>query len=168
MLHLTRDAGRSWRDVTPPASAAMDGRFIRTAEPSPHDPGTLYLAATRYKLDDPAPYLFRTADYGESWDAIAGSGGDAAIPSDDFVRGDPGRSGVSWGAVRGNRDRGSTSRSTTARPGGRWRSNFPVTPVYDLKVEGTDLVIATHGRSFWIVDDLTPAAAGRLPGERRR
>ena len=153
LVHLSRDGGRSWRDVTPPDLAQW--AFIRTVEPSPHDPATLYVAATRYKLDDNAPYLYRTADYGESWEAITGSDGDSAIPADEFVRvirADPGCRGVLYvGTETGlhvSLDDGATWR--------RWRSNFPVTPVYDLKVEGTDLVIATHGRSFWIVDDLHP------------
>ena len=193
LVHLSRDGGRSWRDVTPPD--LPEWAFIRTVEPSPHDPAALYLAATRYKLDDNAPYLCKTADYGESWQSITGSeagpitgseagpitgseagaitgseagpiaGSEAgpALPGDDFVRvvrADPGCRGVLYvGTETGlhvSLDDGATWR--------RWRSNFPVTPVYDLKVEGTDLVVATHGRSFWIVDDLTPlhreAAAG--------
>ena len=161
LVHLSRDGGRSWRDVTPPDLPQW--AFIRTVEPSPHDPAALYLAATRYKLDDNAPYLYRTADYGESWEAITGSNDELAIPSDDFVRvirADPACRGVLYvGTETGlyvSLDDGATWR--------RWRSNFPVTPVYDLKVHDTDLVIATHGRSFWIVDDLTPlhreAAAG--------
>ena len=165
LVHLSRDGGRSWRDVTPPDLPAW--AFIRTVEPSPHDPAALYLAATRYKLDDNTPYLFKTSDHGGSWQAITGAGGDAAIPSDDFVRvvrADPACPGVLYvGTEIGlhvSLDDGATWR--------RWRSNFPVTPVYDLKVEGTDLVVATHGRSFWIVDDLTPLhreAAGGAPAE---
>ena len=166
LVHLSRDGGRSWRDVTPPD--LPEWSFVRTVEPSPHAPGTLYLAATRYKLDDPAPYLYRTADYGETWREITGSGsGDLAIPADDFtrvIRADPGCPGVLYAGTEtglyASLDDGATWR--------RWRSNFPVTPVYDLKVEGTDLVVATHGRSFWILDDLTPlhreAAAGAIGG----
>ena len=161
LVHLSRDGGRSWRDVTPPD--LPEWAFIRTVEPSPHDPAALYLAATRYKLDDNAPYLYRTDDYGERWRSITGSEGAPALPGDDFVRvvrADPGCRGVLYvGTETGlyvSLDDGATWR--------RWRSNFPVVPVYDLKVEGTDLVVATHGRSFWIADDLTPlhreAAAG--------
>ena len=166
LVHLSRDGGQSWRDVTP--SDLPTWAFIRTVEPSPHDPAALYLAATRYKLDDPAPYLYKTTDYGESWRSITGSGDEGAIPGDDFVRvirADPACRGVLYaGTETGlyvSPDDGATWRS--------WRSNFPVTPVYDLKVEGTDLVVATHGRSFWIVDDLTPlhreAAGGAVPAE---
>ena len=165
LVHLSRDGGRNWRNVTPPD--LPEWSFVRTVEPSPHAPGTLYLAATRYKLDDPAPYLYRTADYGGSWQAITGSG-DLAIPADDFtrvIRADPHCPGVLYaGTETGlhvSLDDGATWR--------RWRSNFPVTPIYDLKIEGADLVVATHGRSFWILDDLTPlhqaaAGAGDGPG----
>ena len=153
LVHLSRDGGRSWRNVTPPD--LPEWAFIRTVEPSPHDPATLYLAATRYKLDDPTPYLYRTTNYGESWEAITGCEGGRCLPPHDFVRvvrADPGCPGVLYtGTETGihvSLDDGATWQ--------RWRSNFPVTPVYDLKVEGADLVIATHGRSFWILDDLTP------------
>ena len=156
LVHVTRDAGETWRDVTPPDLPQWG--FIRSVEPSPHHPGTLYLAATRYKLDDPAPYLYKTTDYGESWQAISGQG-DGAIPAHDYtrvIRADPHQPGVLYvGTETGlylSVDDGASWR--------RWRSNFPVTPVYDLKVEGTDLVIATHGRSFWILDDLTPLHQG--------
>ena len=153
LVHLSRNGGRSWRDVTPPD--LPEWAFIRTVEPSPHEPGTLYLAATRYKLDDPAPYLYKTADYGGSWRAITGSGDGPAIPDDDFVRvvrADPGCPGVLYAGT----ETGLYVSLDDGRTWRRWRSNFPVVPVYDLEVEGTDLVIATHGRSFWILDDLTP------------
>ena len=152
LVHLTRDGGLSWRDVTPPE--LLEWAFIRNVEPSPHDAGTLYVAATRYKLDDTAPYLYRTRDYGETWEAIVGSG-ETAIPVHDFVRvvrADPGCEGVLYaGTETGlyvSLDDGASWR--------RWRSNFPVVPVYDLKVEGDELAIATHGRSFWISDSLEP------------
>ena len=166
LVHLSRDGGRSWRDVTPPN--LPEWAFIRTVEPSPHDPAALYLAATRYKLDDPAPYLYKTADYGGSWRTITGSGDGPAIPDDDFVRvirADPGCPGVLYAGTE-------TGLHVSLDDGGtwrRWRSNFPVVPVYDFKVEGTDLVVATHGRSFWIMDDLTPlhreAAGAEVDGD---
>ena len=135
--------------MTPPS--LPEWSFIRTVEPSPHDAATVYVAATRYKLDDATPYLFKSSDYGETWVSIVGEG----LPSDDFVRVirvDPGQAGVLYiGTEVGlyvSLDDGATWL--------RWRSNLPVTPVYDLQVKGSDLVIATHGRSFWILDDLTP------------
>ena len=164
LVHLTRDGGAHWHDVTPPELPGW--AFIRSVEPSPHEAGTLYLAATRYKHDDPAPYLYRTRDYGETWQAITGFG-EASIPEHDFVRvirADPHRAGLLYAGTETGLyvsfDDGASWR--------RWRSNFPVVPVYDLRVEGDELVLATHGRSFWIQDDLTPlrfiaaqAAAGR-------
>ena len=165
LVHLTRDGGASWHDVTPPE--LPEWAFIRTVEPSPHDAGTLYVAATRYKLDDTAPYIYRTCDYGETWQAITGSG-ETSIPQHDFVRvirADPGCAGVLYaGTETGlyvSLDDGVSWR--------RWRSNFPVVPVYDLKVEGDELAIATHGRSFWVHDDLTPLrriATQAAAGER--
>ena len=165
LVHLTRDGGETWHDVTPPG--LPEWAFIRSVEPSPHDAGTLHLAATRYKLDDTAPYLYKTTDYGKTWVAITGSG-DTAIPGNDFVRvvrADPRCPGVLFaGTETGlyvSLDDGASWR--------RWRSNFPVVPVYDLEVEGDELAIATHGRSFWIQDDLMPLrriAAQAAAGER--
>ena len=149
LVQVSRDSGQSWRDVTPPS--LPEWSFIRTVEPSPHDAATVYVAATRYKLDDPRPYLFKTTDYGETWQDIVGDG----LPGDDFVRvirADPNKAGVLYvGTEIGlyvSLDDGASWL--------RWRSNLPVTPIYDLEVKGSDLVVATHGRSFWIQDDLTP------------
>ena len=152
LVHVSRDNGVSWDDITP--SDLPEWTYIRTVEPSPHTAGTVYLAATRYKLDDPAPYLYKTTDYGKTWHSIVGSGDDA-LPVDDFVRVvrcDPNRDGLLYvgtetGLYVSMDDGGSWS---------RWDSNLPVTPIYDMTVKGTDLVIATHGRSFWILDDLSP------------
>ncbi len=166
LVHISQDAGASWRDVTPPE--LPEWSFIRTLEPSSHQAGKAYLAATRYKLDDPSPLLFKTEDHGRSWVSIVGDrkiGSDRdetsaedeerSLPTDDFarvIRADPHCPGILYlGTESGlylSCDDGKSWR--------RWRSNFPVTPVYDLKIEGSDLVIATHGRSFWILDDLTP------------
>ena len=152
LVHVSRDGGANWDDVTPPD--LPEWTFIRTVEPSPHTAGTVYVAATRYKLDDVTPYLYRTTDYGQTWEAITGDGDDAMPPEEivRVIRADPHRAGLLYvGTETGifvSTDDGAGWR--------RWRSNFPVTPVYDLTIKGDDLVIATHGRSFWIVDDLTP------------
>ena len=152
LVHVSRDGATTWRDVTPPG--LPEWSFIRTVEPSPHDPATLYLAATAYRLGDTAPYLYKTSDYGESWQSITGTGA-GAIPEDDYtrvIRADPNRAGVLYAgteiALYVSLDDGGSWR--------RWKSNLPVTPVYDMTVKDTDLVLATHGRSFWILDDLTP------------
>ncbi len=149
LVHMTRDGGETWNNVTPPD--VPDWAFIRTVEPSPHAAGTVYVAATKYKLDDYRPYLYRTNDYGETWEDITGSG----IPEDDFVRVircDPEVEGLLYvGTETGlyvSHDDGATWT--------HWDSNLPVTPIYDIEVKGSDLVLGTHGRSFWIMDDLTP------------
>jgi len=152
LIHVSRDAGQSWQDVTPPT--LPEWSFIRTVEPAPDDAGSVYVAATRYKLDDPKPYLFKTTDYGKNWQTITGSG-EQSIPENDFVRvirADPGRVGVLYVGTESGLYV-SLNDGTTWQ---RWQSNLPVTPIYDLQVKGSDLVIATHGRSFWILDDLTP------------
>jgi photosystem II stability/assembly factor-like uncharacterized protein len=147
LVYLSRDGGKNWQNVTP--ADLPEWSFIRTVEPSPHDPATLYLAATRYKLDDPAPYLYKTTDYGQSWSQITNG-----IPDDDYtrvIRADPGRRGLLYtGAESGvyvSLDDGANWV--------RWQANFPVVPVYDLLVKGADLIAGTHGRSFWIMDNLT-------------
>lgn len=152
LVHVSRDNGATWDNVTPPD--LPEWSYIRTVEPSPHDPATVYLAATRYKLDDNTPYLYKTTDYGETWQSIVGSG-EKAMPADEFVRvirTDPVREGLLYvGTETGlfvSMDDGASWE--------RWESNLPVSPIYDLTVKGTDLVVATHGRSFWVLDDLTP------------
>lgn len=152
LVHVSRDDGSNWENVTPPE--LPEWTFIRTIEPSPHTAGTVYMAATRYKLDDNTPYLYRTEDYGQTWQSIVGEG-ETAMPESDFVRvirTDPAREGLLYvGTETGlflSTDDGATWE--------RWQSNLPVTPIYDLTVKGSDLVVATHGRSFWIMDDLTP------------
>jgi hypothetical protein len=152
LVHVSRDNGATWDDVTPPD--LPEWSYIRTVEPSPHDAATVYLAATRYKLDDNTPYLYKTTDYGTTWQSIVGSG-DQAMPDDEFVRvirTDPVREGLLYVGTE-------TGIFVSMDDGGsweRWESNLPVSPIYDLTVKGTDLVVATHGRSFWVLDDLTP------------
>jgi photosystem II stability/assembly factor-like uncharacterized protein len=152
LVHVSRNGGKTWEDVTPPD--LPEWSFVRTVEPSPHRAGTVYLAATRYKLDDNTPYLYRTSDYGETWESIVGDS-ETAIPPDEFVRvirADPNRPGLLYVGT----ETGLYLSTDDGASWDRWQSNFPVTPVYDLTIKGTDVVIATHGRSFWIVDDLTP------------
>ncbi len=151
LVHLTRDGGRSWTNVTPPELPPWS--YVQTLEPSPHDPATCYLAATRYKLDDNTPYLFVTRDYGQSWQRIT-----QGIAEDDFtrvIRCDVAVPGLLFAGTE-------TGLYLSLDDGASWErvgGNFPVVPVYDMQVVGSDLVIATHGRSFWILDDLTPLRA---------
>ena len=148
LVHLSRDGGTSWQNVTPPA--LPEWAWIRTVEPSPHDPATCYLAATRYKLDDTRPWLFKTTDYGATWSEIT-----TGIPTDDFtrvIRADPNQPGLLYAGT----ETGLYLSLDDGAHWARWAGNFPVCPVYDMQIKGTDLVIATHGRSAWIMDDLTP------------
>ena len=119
-------------------------------ELSPHDPDTVWLAAWNYKLDDYSAYLYRTRDGGRTWESIAGG-----IPDGEFVRvirEDPARAGLLYAGTE-------TGVYVSPDSGASWQSlqlNLPVTPIHDLLVKDGDLVAGTHGRSFWILDDLTP------------
>ena len=146
MVHISRDGAKTWKDVTP--DAFPDFTLVSIIEPSSHEPGTAYVAANRYKLDDLTPYLFKTTDYGESWTLITDG-----IEADDFtrvIREDPVRPGLLYAGTETGLylsfDDGASWR--------RWTSNFPIVPVRDMVVKDDDLVIGTHGRSFWIFDDL--------------
>jgi photosystem II stability/assembly factor-like uncharacterized protein len=148
-IWLSRDGGASWTDVSP-AGLLPDWTIISTIEPSPHDAGTAYVAAHRYKLDDTRPYLLKTTDYGRTWRPIT-----AGIRAGDFcrvIREDPVRPGLlfvgTWSGVYVSFDAGDD-----------WQSlqlNLPVVPVHDLVVKGDDLVAGTFGRAIWILDDVTP------------
>ena len=118
-------------------------------EVSPHDRATAFMAATRYKLDDNRPLLFRTTDYGATWKLITDG-----IPNDDFtrsIREDPGRHGLLYAGTE-------TGIYISFDNGDAWqtlRANLPIAPIYDIHVKEDDLIVATHGRSFWVLDDLT-------------
>jgi photosystem II stability/assembly factor-like uncharacterized protein len=160
LVHVTRDGGHTWENVTPPQ--LPEWSLVSIIEASHHDPDVAYLAANRYKLDDTRPYLFKTRDGGRTWQAIVDG-----LPADVYMRAireDP----VVPGLLYASSERGVY---VSFDDGGRWHSlrlNLPVVPVHDLVVKDTDLVAATHGRSFWILDDLTPLRelaqdAGRRP-----
>ena len=148
LVHLSRDHGRTWQRVTPPE--LPEWALVSVLEPSPHDAATCYVAATCYKLDDTRPYLFKTSDYGRTWKRITNSLPEGEITR--VVREDPGRRGLLYCGTE-------TRLWVSLDDGGSWQrlsSNLPVAPIHDLIVKDTDLVVATHGRSFWILDDLTP------------
>jgi photosystem II stability/assembly factor-like uncharacterized protein len=148
LVHLSRDRGKSWQRVTPPD--LPEWALVSVVEPSPHDGATCYVAATAYKLDDTRPYLFKTADYGRTWKRIT-----TGLPDTEFtrvVREDPNSRGLLYAGTE-------TGVWVSLDDGGAWqrlRSNLPVAPIHDLIVKDTDVVVATHGRAFWILDDLTP------------
>ncbi|MBX7214307.1 MAG: hypothetical protein K1X39_09890 [Thermoflexales bacterium] len=148
LVQLSRDGGITWADITP--KGLPEWALISVIEPSAHDAGTAYLAATRYKLTDTKPYLFKTSDYGKTWKAIT-----HGIPADEFtrvIREDPERRGLLFAGT----ETGVYLSLDDGESWERWNSNLPVCPVHDLVIKGTDLIAATHGRSIWILDDITP------------
>ena len=148
LVHLSRDGGNKWVEVTP--ADLPEWSLVQYVEPSPHDPNVAYLCATRYRLGDPTPYLFRTDDSGESWHRITDG-----LPSDDFTRvlkPDPVRPGLLYAGTE-------TRLYVSVDDGRRWQrlsGDLPAVPYYDLLLRDHEMVVATHGRGFWICDDVTP------------
>ncbi len=148
LVHVTRDGGKTWKDVTAAMPGMPEWGTVSVIEPSPFDAGTAYVVVDAHRLDDMRPYLYETTDFGRTWKRL-----DAALPQDVFlhaVREDPARKGLLYlGTERGvmmSHDDGAT-----------WQPlqlNLPTVAVHDLVVKGDSLVLATHGRSFWILDDL--------------
>ena len=150
LIHITRDDGKSWENITPPGSMSPKLNMINCIDPSPFNKGTAYVAATSYKFGEYTPYIYKTSDYGKSWKLIT-----SGIKSNHYtraVRADKVREGLlyagtEWGMYVSFDD------------GERWtpfQLNLPVTSIRDLHVRDNDLIAATHGRSFWMIDDLTP------------
>ncbi len=147
LVQLTRDGGRSWANVTPPG---LGEGLVNSIEVSPHAPGVAYLAFTRYKFDDRTPHIFRTSDYGQSWTrAVAGIAPEAWVRA---VREDPVRRGLLYAGT----ELGMYVSFDAGESWGSLQLGLPVTPITDLRVQSGDLVAATQGRSFWILDDLSP------------
>jgi photosystem II stability/assembly factor-like uncharacterized protein len=149
LVHVTRDGGKNWANVTP--KGIPEWIQINAIDASPFDAGTAYIAATMYKLDDYKPYIYKTTDYGKSWKKIV-----SGIPNDAFtrvVREDPNRRGFLYAGTE-------TGMYYSTNDGESWSSlqlNLPVVPITDLAVHKgmKDLVVATQGRSFYVLDDLT-------------
>ncbi|PYQ05405.1 MAG: glycosyl hydrolase [Acidobacteria bacterium] len=196
LVHVSRDGGAHWTNVTP--KDLPEWSMVSQIDPSPHDAGTMYLAANRYKLDDNRPFIYVTRDYGQTWSKIV-----AGIPDGAFVRvvrEDPVRKGLLYaGTERGvfvSLDDGgrwqplqmavpgtvtaaaspapppapSPSPSPSASPSPadeKLAGKLPVVPVTDLVVKDNDLVVSTQGRSFWILDDVSPLRqmSGNVAGD---
>ncbi len=147
LIHVSQNGGGRWTNVTP--SGMPKWALVSLIEASPHDPATAYAAVDNHENDDYTPYLYRTTDYGKTWTKIVDG-----IPGDTFmrcVREDPNRKGLLYAGSE-------TGVYVSYDGGGRWQSlqlNLPVAPVHDLVVKDDDLVVATHGRSFWILDDIS-------------
>jgi photosystem II stability/assembly factor-like uncharacterized protein len=150
LIHLTRDGGKNWKDVTPPGLSSWSK--ISFIEASHFDAAVAYAAVDRSRLDDRTPYLYRTRDYGATWQLITNG-----IAARSFLRGvrqdaDAKNNGLLFAGTE-------FGVYVSFDDGDHWQSlqlNLPVTSVRDLWIHGEDLVIATHGRSFWILDNITP------------
>src|SRR6266481_1777958 len=148
LVHVTTDGGKNWANVTP--KGMPEWGTVSMIEASPYAAGTAYVSVQRHKMDDFAPYIFKTTDFGKSWTSLVNG-----IPADAFVhavREDIKRQGLLYaGTERGV--------FFSWNDGGTWQSlqgNLPISPVYDLTVHANDLAVATHGRAFWVLDDLSP------------
>ena len=150
-IHVTRDGGRTWVNVTP--KDLPPGGRVQNIEPSPLRPGAAYVAVLRYLLGDFQPYIYKTEDYGKSWTRL--TDGSNGIPNDAptrVVREDPSRAGLLYAGTE-------FGMYVSFDDGKHWRPlqlNMPITPITDIRVHRKDLVLSTQGRSFWILDDLAP------------
>jgi hypothetical protein len=151
-LHLTRDGGKTWTNVTPPNLGPWSK--VSQIDASHYDAGTAYVSIDRHRVEDYKPYIYRTTDYGKTWSLIAGGLEEPAYMN--CVREDPIRRGLLYGCTE-------LGVVVSFDNGGTWQSlqlNLPPVSVRDLVVHGDDLVIATFGRSFWVLDNMSPLREG--------
>ncbi|MDC1327015.1 glycosyl hydrolase [Ulvibacter sp.] len=147
LIHITKDGGANWEDVTP--KGMPEWMMINSIEPSVFDAGTCYVAGTKYKTGDFAPYLYKTNDFGKTWKKITDG-----IPSEHFtrvLREDPKQKGILYAGTE-------TGMYISFDNGNNWKAfqlNLPIVPITDLAVKDNNLIVATQGRSLWILDDLS-------------
>lgn len=147
LIHTTQDGGINWKNITP--KQMPEWTMINTIEASPFDPGTCYVAGTRYKLGDYTPYLYKTTDYGVTWKTIT-----SGIAKEDFtrvIRADPSREGMLYAGT----ENGIYISYDDGNSWSMFQKNLPIVPITDLKIKENSLIVATQGRSIWILDDLT-------------
>ncbi len=148
LVHVTRDGGQHWDNVT--SKEFGDWSKVKSIDPSPHSAGTAYVAIDRHQLDDFHPYFFKTSDFGKTWTKITNGLPDTSYAQ--VVREDPKRKGLLYAGTE-------NGVYVSFDDGGHWQSlklNLPTTPVHDLTIKGDDLVAATYGRAFWVLDDIAP------------
>ena len=147
LVHVTRDGGQNWENVTP--KGMPEWMMINSIEPSAFDPATCYIAGTKYKTGDFAPYLYKTNDYGKTWTKITNG-----IDSEHFtrvLREDPKRKGLLYAGTE-------TGMYVSFNDGRNWKPfqlNLPIVPITDCTIKDNNLIVATQGRSLWMIDDLT-------------
>ena len=150
-FHITRDNGKTWKNITP--KGLPEGGRVAWIEASPHRKGSAYFAVYRYLLGDYAPYLYRTNDYGATWTRL--TDGKNGIPADwptRAIREDPERAGLLYAGTE-------FGMFVSFDDGAHWQPfqlNLPNVPINDIRVHRKDLIVATQGRALWIIDDLTP------------
>ncbi|MCW1952651.1 MAG: glycosyl hydrolase [Flavobacteriia bacterium] len=148
LVHLTKDGGANWSNVTPKQMPTW--AMVNSVEPSAFDPAVCYIAATSYKSGDFTPYLYKTSDYGATWTTIT-----KGIDSEHFtrvLREDPKRQGLLYAGTE-------TGMYISFNDGASWepfQQNLPIVPITDLAIKDNNLIVATQGRSLWIIDDLNP------------
>ena len=147
LIHLTKDGGKNWTNVTP--KGMPEWMMINSIEPSPFDAGTCYVAGTRYKMGDFSPYLYKTTDYGATWTQI-----NKGIDKEHFtrvLRADPAKKGLLYAGTE-------TGMYISFNDGKSWEAfqqNLPIVPITDMTIKDNSLIVATQGRSLWVIDDLT-------------
>jgi|TARA_B110000263_G_scaffold14826_1_gene12099 photosystem II stability/assembly factor-like uncharacterized protein len=145
-VHVTRDGGKNWKDVTP--DKKLNGGRVDSVEPSPHDEGKAFVTILRYQLGDWKPYIYKTVNYGEDWELIT-----KGIPEDypvRVIREDTEKEGILFAGTE-------FGMYISLDDGNNWQSfqqNLPITPITDIKIHRDDVVLATMGRSFWIMDNI--------------
>jgi photosystem II stability/assembly factor-like uncharacterized protein len=147
LVHISQDGGKSWENITP--KDWPEWMMVNSVEPSRHEPGTCYIAGTRYKLGDYTPYLYKTSDYGKTWQRIT-----KGIDSEHFtrvLREDLTQRGLLYAGTE-------AGMYVSFDDGGQWQKfqlNLPEVPITDLTLKNNDLIVATQGRSLWMIDDLS-------------
>ena len=147
LIHLTKDGGKTWTNVTP--KNMPEWMMVNSIDPSPFDPGTCYVAGTKYKTGDFKPYLYRTENYGMTWELITNN-----IKNENFtrvLRADPARKGLLYAGTE-------SGLYISFDDGNSWKpfqQNLPIVPITDLTIKDNSLIVATQGRSIWMLDDLT-------------
>jgi len=150
LIHVSKDNGKTWNNVTPPKNLMPEWIQINSIEPHPFQKGGLYVAATLYKGNDYRPYLYKTLDYGKTWTKITNGIGEEHFTR--VIRADQTRQGLLYAGTE-------SGMYISFDDGANWQPfqlNLPIVPITDLTIKDNDLIVATQGRSLWILDDITP------------